>query len=232
MGTDQAEASSSGSRPPPETVLSITNLSCQIPCGEQLFAGVNFSAALGETVFIQAPSGSGKTLLLKSIAGLQSYGNISGSVKLEGKTSQQWGVALWRTKVSYLWQQRIELPGTPDETLAEILSFSSQEQQKKHETYLRPTELLRAVGLQTDVLTREWRTLSGGEYQRVALVLCLALKPEVVLLDEPTSGVDEHTTLLVESLLQDFPAVKIWVSHSASQIERIPGLVVNIPGTV
>eukprot|EP00965_Chrysotila_dentata_P092311 3046994-Pleurochrysis_carterae.AAC.1 len=77
------------------------------------------------------------------------------------------------------------------------------------------------LGLARALLEQPWSTLSGGESQRVYLCLNLALKPDVLLLDEVTSGCDETSALLVEKLVAQSGAAVIWISHDSRQVSRL-----------
>jgi energy-coupling factor transporter ATP-binding protein EcfA2 len=136
---------------------------------EPVLAGVNLSGARGEVVALAGPNGSGKTTLLRTIAGL--LAPLSGSVaRPDGRTAylpQNPGALLHLPSV----RAEVEL------TLRRTGSAGS------------PEPLLAAMGL-TDLADRYPRDLSSGQRQRAALAAVLAGSPDLVLLDEPTRGMD------------------------------------------
>jgi energy-coupling factor transporter ATP-binding protein EcfA2 len=81
------------------------------------------------------------------------------------------------------------------------------------------------LGFPTEVTAWEIRRLSSGERQRLALLRILALKPRVLLLDEPTANLDKTNTSLAETLIEDYSqqhrAAVLWVSHDLEQLERL-----------
>eukprot|EP00967_Tisochrysis_lutea_P145947 scaffold274705_cov36-Tisochrysis_lutea.AAC.2 len=94
-----------------------------------------------------------------------------------------------------------------------------QETTRARHAYLQ--ELLGALNLSGQILDQPWSTLSGGESQRVYLCVLLALRPEVLLLDEPTSGCDAAAALAVEKLVASSGVAAIWISHDAAQLARV-----------
>lgn len=205
----------------------VKNLSCRVG-NQPLFENINLQAERGDTVFVQGPSGVGKTVFLKLLAQLGPLDLSTGSVLLEGKTPLEFGIPTWRSKVSYIWQQRIAFPGSPIETFEELSSFHSLKQHN-----ITPlSEILQLLDLDQGLLEQSWKSLSGGEYQRIALAIGLALQPDVLLLDEPTSSLDPAAALQVEQLLKDTSCVKIWSTHSEDQIQRVGGICINLPNRI
>ena len=78
-----------------------------------------------------------------------------------------------------------------------------------------------ALGLPAAATTREWSKLSGGESQRLHLAALLALRPAILLLDEPTSACDEGAARAVERLVLDSGAAVVWVTHDGAQAARL-----------
>jgi phosphate transport system ATP-binding protein len=86
---------------------------------------------------------------------------------------------------------------------------------------LDPSPFLRHWGLPADCLERPWLKLSGGERQRVLLAISLATRPRVLLLDEPTSSLDDETKEKVESNIRELECAVLLVTHDKMQAERL-----------
>lgn len=85
------------------------------------------------------------------------------------------------------------------------------------------------MGLEPSLLTQAWPTLSGGQAARAALAISLALRPSVLLLDEPTAACDPVAAAKVEQALKASGAALVWVSHDPEQPRRVGGRVLPFP---
>ena len=147
----------------------------------------------GATVGFVGRNGSGKSTLLKALGFLQPY---EGTLKFFGNISPSRNE---KRKVTLLLQEHFLLRRSVFENVAYGLRLRHI---PNGEIKSRVEEALTSVGLEPELFARrQWYALSGGESQRVALAARLALKPEVLLLDEPTANIDEDSSILVNNVL-------------------------------
>ena len=188
--------------PVPDTEISINNLCVSFPDkngGEPVIAlqNINLEIKQGEFISLLGPSGCGKTTLLRTVADLQQP--TSGSISVRGQTPREirlqkkYGI-VFQNPVLYDWRtvrrnvcMPMELKGIP----------------KKDRT-ARVTKMLELVGLM-EFGKKYPHELSGGMQQRVGIARALAIKPEILLMDEPFSALDEFTK---EKLHEDL--LRIW----------------------
>ncbi len=163
----------------------------------QALTSVTMDIHKGEFISLLGPSGCGKTTLLRIIADLLQP--TSGKVLVGGETpknarlKRRYGM-VFQSAVLYDWRtvvKNIELP----------LEITHQSKKERHERALKMLDL---VGL-SDFANHYPRQLSGGMQQRVGIARALALQPEILLMDEPFSALDEFTR---EKLHIDL--LKIW----------------------
>lgn len=161
--------------------------------------GVNLEIKKGEFVSLLGPSGCGKTTLLRSIADLQEP--TEGYIRISGMTPKE--VRMQR-KFGFVFQQpvlfdfrtvkkNVELP-------LEIMYYSKEDRSK------RADEMLEQVGL-TEFANHYPKQLSGGMQQRVNIARAFGMRPDILLMDEPFSALDEFTK---EKLYEDL--LRIWRS--------------------
>jgi lipoprotein-releasing system ATP-binding protein len=174
-------------------------------------AGVDLDFQKGEFVAILGPSGSGKSTLLQAVGLLE--GGFSGSIKLDGEEVSTAGVdrqtEIRRQKLGFVYQFHHLLP---DFDALENVILPQLIADTMHDAALdRATYLLAQLGL-SERLHHRPSKLSGGEQQRVAVARALANRPKLVLADEPTGNLDEHTADIV---LSEFMALVRGVGSSA-----------------
>lgn len=148
--------------------------------------GVSFSVARGEWVSIIGQNGSGKSTTARLIDGL--FEEFEGTVKIDGEVLTADNVWQLRQKIGMVFQN-------PDNqfvgaTVEEDVAFGMENQGiPREEMIQRVDEALAAVNM-LDFKTREPARLSGGQKQRVAVAGIIALRPEIIILDESTSMLD------------------------------------------
>ncbi|SDV48056.1 ABC transporter ATP-binding protein [Chitinasiproducens palmae] len=175
-------------------------LSYDTPGGPlEVLARVTLEVAAGELVSILGPSGSGKSSLLRVLAGLQPA--TRGTVTLGDATltGPDWRVAL-------AFQDPCLLPWlSVEKNVGFGLDFARQPRTSAAERRARVDTALHAVGLD-HARHRHPDQLSGGMAQRAALARCVARRPQVLLLDEPFGALDEITREAMQALLLDLVA--------------------------
>lgn len=176
-----------------------------------LFEGIAFSVGAGETLALVGPSGSGKTTLLNVVRGLMVP--AQGSVTIEGRPLGAYGEAERAACIGYLPQRTTLVSGTIADNLR-IADPDASEEMLWHS--LKIACLDRVVdergGLDCQ-LGEAGLGLSGGERRRLALARMLLRRPRIILLDEPTEGLEEETAhMLLERLRQGFPEAAILVA--------------------
>jgi energy-coupling factor transport system ATP-binding protein len=178
--------SDEGARHGGPPAVSCENLTFYYPGSERAaLADVTFELRTGEYVGVVGPNGGGKSTLLRLINGLLRAD--SGSVRV-GALDPATEPYLVRRKVGMLFQNPengLVAPFVEDDVAFGLENLGVEREEMRE----RVREAIQAVGLE-GYERREPHTLSGGEKQRVALAGLLALEPEVLLLDEPTSMLD------------------------------------------
>ncbi len=185
--------------------------------GKVLVQDACFPLRRGEVLAITGPSGAGKSSLLRLLNRLDEP--TSGTVYFAGEDYRKLEPRELRRKVGMVTQRPYLFPGT----VATNLNFGPQQRGETLER-MALEQLLEQVALR-GFADRNVASLSGGEAQRVSLARTLANQPEVVLLDEPTSSLDETSKGEVEALLlrvvSEHQLTCAIVTHDAAQAVRV-----------
>ncbi|HEV7723375.1 MAG TPA: ABC transporter ATP-binding protein [Iamia sp.] len=189
--------------------------------GEHLAVdGISFTVAPGQVLALLGPNGAGKTTTIETIEGL--LRPETGSVRVLGIDPHADHERLM-PHLGAMPQDGGVYPGArPIEMLRLVAAFHLHPED--------PADLLDRVGL-SHRAKATWRTLSGGEQQRLSLALALVGRPEVVLLDEPTAGIDPTGRQLVRQLVADLKTAGVAVvvtTHDLEEAEKTADLVVII----
>ena len=209
-------------------ILQAHNLGCLIG-SRWLWRGVSFDVIAGDRLGVIGPSGIGKSLLMRSLIGLEPL--AEGRVVFQGRSLKDWNIPLFRQRCLYLSQSPGLIEGTVEENLRLVFKLKA----------CRPREFkvdvalafFRALGRGDAFLGQSVGRLSGGERQLLNLVRGLMIEPTVLLLDEPSSALDMETTAQVEQLLQEWLSgangrAYLWISHSPDQIQRVTDAHINL----
>lgn len=183
-----------------------------------LFSRLSFKLFPGEKVGLLGPNGSGKTTFLRLLMGLVTP--TAGKVEIFGQQRQRpQDFRPLPGKIGLLFQDSDDQLFCP--TVAEDVAFGPFNLGKNvAEVRQIVRRTLSDLGLQgwEDRITYR---LSGGEKRLVALATVLAMEPEILLLDEPTAGLDEAAFERVEAILSRLPQAMIVVSHDRDFLRRI-----------
>ncbi len=185
------------------SILEANHLRRTADDGTLLLDDVSLRVDEGDAIAIVGPPGAGKTLLLRAVAMLDPLDG--GEVRFLGRPVAADAVPAFRRKVLYVQQRSALVEGTVRENLQLPFSFESAGSDSFDEK--RVEQWLEAMGRSGRFLDRSVDDLSGGESQIVSLLRAMQLDPAVLLLDEPTSSLDDPTRRQVESLLRD------WLQH-------------------
>ena len=181
--------------------------------GRAVVDGIDLTVAAGSIVALLGPNGAGKTTTVETIEGYRQPDE--GTVRVLGLDPVRDGAAL-RARIGLMLQQGGIYPqARPGEILRLFARF--------HRDPLDPDALLERVGL-GDVATARYRVLSGGQRQRLGLALALVGRPELIVLDEPTAGMDPAAKASTRELIVDLRAAGVTIlltTHELADVELL-----------
>lgn len=203
--------------------LKIQNLSVRYGAEEAL-SGVNLHMHCGQIVALIGPNGAGKSTLIHAILGQQAY---TGSITFHGPDGRE-----QKLRIGYVPQSPNFAKGDPISVLDLFCCCIG-----KRPAFLRPRAAMREKVLQClsnvdaeSLIDRRVGALSGGELQRVLLALALEPMPNMLILDEPLSGVDVEGMALLMDMLdgirKKFDLSILMTTHDFSMLEKYADRVV------
>jgi phospholipid/cholesterol/gamma-HCH transport system ATP-binding protein len=192
---------------------------------QKVLNGVSLTVNRGETLAVLGRSGTGKSVLLRIIIGLEKPD--SGSVRIHdqeitGLSLDQLGEI--RRKMGFLFQHAALYDSlTVEQNVAFPLQHHKKEMSKSEQAG-RVQELLKEMGME-DALAKMPSDISGGMQKRVGLARALALEPDILLLDEPTAGLDPISSGEIDDLIlklqEEHHVASIVVTHDLHSAKTI-----------
>ncbi len=191
--------------------------------GNEVLRDLTFTIAPGEVTGLLGPSGCGKTTLMRSVVGVQRI--AGGGIRVFGERA---GSAVLRSRIGYVTQAASVYT---DLTVEENLRFFAAVLGLEHDAVARSISLVDLDGQRTTVVGR----LSGGQHSRVSLAVALLGKPDLIVLDEPTVGLDpvlrQDLWTTFHRLAEDGAAVLV-SSHVMDEATRCDRLMLMREGRI
>ncbi|MEF8879794.1 MAG: ABC transporter ATP-binding protein [Candidatus Thermoplasmatota archaeon] len=198
-------------------ILETKNLSLEIK-GKKILHDINIDIWRGHVHAIVGPNGAGKSTLASAIMGLTDYRQHSGKILFEGEEIQDLDIDERASKgITFGWQEPARYEGL------KVRDFLSAGSKNKDKEYI--SEKLELMGLNPDeYLSRAVdETLSGGERKKIELASILALDPDLIMLDEPDSGIDVGTLdkiFEVIKKLKEKGTTIVLITHSVAVLRQ------------
>lgn len=193
---------------------------------------INLVIPRGQTLVLLGESGCGKTVLMKTIIGLVEP--VAGRVLYDGRDLKNLGereITSLRTRFGFVFQQAALFDSM---TIEQNVAFPLRQHTNKgrEERKRIVMQRLAEVGLPDNVCVKKPAELSGGMRKRVGLARALALNPEIMLYDEPTTGLDPIMSDVINELIlrvrRQYPVTSIVVTHDMHSARKIADRVVML----
>ncbi len=184
-------------------ILELRNVSLKLN-GKWILKELNATFQEGHVHAVVGPNGAGKSTLAYTIMGLEGYKNIEGDIMFDGESIKGLSITERARKgITLAWQEPARYEGL---SVRKFLMASAGGK-------VDVGDILQKVGLSEDYAERAVdKTLSGGERKKIELASILAMKPKLVMLDEPDSGID------ISSLEKIFEAIKMLKENGTTVI--------------
>ncbi len=207
----------------------IENLVFRYPDGHAALQGVTLSVAAGEKIALVGPNGAGKSTLLLQLNGILTP--QSGRIEICGLEVNPKNLARVRALVGLVFQLPDDQLFSP--TVYDDVAFGPIYQGLTREEIDRRVEAALDAVHMRDYLKRTSYHLSVGEKKRIAIATVLSMQPEVLVLDEPTAGLDPRARRSLIELLRELPQTAIIATHDLAMVrELLPRTVVMDGGRV
>jgi phosphate transport system ATP-binding protein len=210
-----------------KTKIQVRNLTVSF-AGKEVLSGIDLDIYENRVIGFMGPSASGKSSFISVLNGMINFedeGRFEGEVRIDGfgELSDKTDHVALRKKVGTVFATPIPLPRSIYENV--VFGSKLKKMRRRSELNAITEESLKKAFLWDEVknrLSESALKLSGGQQQRLCLARTLALKPEIILLDEPCSGLDPISTAKIEEALSELKKdhTIILVSNNTKQIAR------------
>ena len=214
-----------------DNLIEVRNVSMRFRY-QQVLRDIDLTIHRGETVCIIGESGCGKTVMLKLLIGL--LRPSEGSVWFDSRDVAGLGgkeLVKMRLRFGFLFQMAALFDSL---TVFDNVAFGLREHHFCDEAHVRQivTERLHEVGLPPEVESKKPAELSGGQRKRVGLARALAIGPEVMLYDEPTTGLDPIMSDVINELIlqtqQSMKTTGVVVTHDMKTVTKVADRVIML----
>ena len=197
------------------TAITLINCAKTFPNGTRALEPMSLTVSGGETVVLLGPSGCGKTTLLRLIAGLEAP-DTGGRVLFNDE--EVTGNPIEKRNVGMVFQSYALFPNM---TVYDNVAYGlSMRRMPKKELCARVDDMLEMMHI-ADLAKRRVDQLSGGQRQRVALARAIAVRPRVLLLDEPLTALDallrDRLRVEIDNLLRSLGITAVYVTHDQAE---------------
>jgi len=208
--------------------IEVKNLSYSYPDGHPALADVCLHIAPGEKVALVGPNGAGKSTLILHLNGILTG---HGQVTVCGLEVSEKTLGRVRAAVGLVFQNPDDQLFSP--TVYDDVAFGPLYQGlPPAEVEARVTSALAAVRM-ASYARRVSHHLSSGEKKRIAIATVLSMQPEVLVLDEPTAGLDPRARRILINLLRDLPLTMLVASHDLAMVRDLfPRMVIMDEGSI
>lgn len=212
--------------------IAFSDVTFAYPDGEQAISGVSFTVSSGEMIGLVGPTGSGKSTLMKLLMRL--YDTDEGSIRIDSVDIRDITLHSLRGLIGYVGQESFLFTGTVRENIAYGMTASESEitrAAKRANAHEFITDL--EDGYDTEVGQRGDR-LSGGQRQRIAIARAILKDPDIIILDEATSHVDNETEVLIQRSLEQLieNRTTFSIAHRLSTVRNADRIIVLEDGEI
>ncbi len=214
--------------PDARPTLQIENLTYSYPDGFQALRGVSLQIDAGEKVALVGPNGAGKSTLILHLNGIFTG---EGRVEVAGLPVIKPNLPQVRAKVGLVFQNPDDQLFSP--TVFEDVAFGPLHMGLPEiEVHERVTQALTQVGM-SEFSQRMPYHLSMGQKKRVAIATVLAMEPDILVLDEPSAGLDPRARRSLINLLRDLPLTMLVSTHDLRMVQELfPRMVIMDEGEI